>query len=1159
MKKCFLLVVILCFGLASTAFAQSLTTKGSIGGTVLDPAGAAVAGATVTITGPKGSPVVVTSNGSGYFEVSNLDPGYYSVSVEQSGFKKTTIEKVEVVVGKQNTVTASLQVGEASAEVVVTDVAQIDQQSTAVSSNLSDQLYENIPVNRNVQSLFYLAPGVTDSGGGGQANPSIAGGSALDNLYIADGVNITDSAFGGLGVFSRVYGTLGTGINTTYIKEVQVKTGGFEPQYGQTTGGIINIITKSGGNEYHGSVFAYARPRQLEAEARHRDDFTVNKVGSLPPYSQLHTETYDAGVEVGGYIPGARDHLFFYGSFNPSIVRDIVIAAHRNQFQIENGAPASNDSGLFNLLGEHHQRYRTLNYALKLDYNVNQNHSINFSLFGDPTKTNVSTFRTLNIDNVTANSALDFGTRNIAVRYNGTFGSTNPLVVSAVVSRGDNHFDELGFADFNQISDRTQAAIPPALLGSFQPRGSFTAVGLGFFEPTKSKTDRITIDVTKQFDFLGSHSLGVGYTNQRGEYSGTRDRSGPHPLIPGTNAIGRPLGAFAALPDGVPVIGEPTNATFTLRVQSYTDPRVCLLCPVFNIPGYTTDIGLGPGNVRVNLRQERGEFGDPSFVTNNKYHSYYVQDTWRFNKYITALLGLRGEQERVIGSAGPNGDRAAYSFTGQWSPRLGVTVDPTGRGKMKVFYNFGRFFEYLPLDLAERSLSAEKDFTAGRFRPDFVPCSTPFSTAFGFTDTCAVVNSFGTVNPIIDAAHLISGIPSTFVIPGLPHFTTASGAGISLGFTGGVGISANDPSNPILAGTKLGYAQEHLIGFETQLPRNFVLSVRYQDRRLKRIVEDAAALSPEQFVGGLFGQAYTLTNVNSASDFSVNPIPHVFPFDGAIPDACVIHGTGNPLGDPGDVPYLIEGVTDNAGNILGSICFDPDPNAGNLVVGGDGIPDGFPDPVHIYRGLEIEVNKRFSENWQLLSNVRFSSLRGNFEGHFRNDNGQTDPGISSLFDFVAGEFNLLGDQFAIGPLNTDRRVVANIYGSYTFGKEGFGSALQGLTLGANLNGQSGTPISEFLAHPAYQNAGEIPVGGRGKLGRTSPYYRLDLHADYSWGITETTRLRVIADVFNVTNNRAIRSVNQNRELDAGTNNVDFFQPNTFHRPFNLRVGAKLEF
>ncbi len=92
-----------------------------------------------------------------------------------------------------------------------------------------------------------------------------------------------------------------------------------------------------------------------------------------------------------------------------------------------------------------------------------------------------------------------------------------------------------------------------------------------------------------------------------------------------------------------------------------------------------------------------------------------------------------------------------------------------------------------------------------------------------------------------------------------------------------------------------------------------------------------------------------------------------------------------------------------------------------LESGADGIPDGFADPVRIYKSMEFEVNKSFSKNWQLRANYRIAKLFGNYEGSFRNDNGQSDPNISSLFDFTQGDFNLLGQQFVPGVLNTDVR------------------------------------------------------------------------------------------------------------------------------------------
>ena len=223
------------------------------------------------------------------------------------------------------------------------------------------------------------------------------------------------------------------------------------------------------------------------------------------------------------------------------------------------------------------------------------------------------------------------------------------------------------------------------------------------------------------------------------------------------------------------------------------------------------------------------------------------------------------------------------------------------------------------------------------------------------------------------------------------------------------------------------------------------------------------------------------------------------------------------------------------------------------------MPDGFPDPVHIYKAFTIEVNKRFSNNWQLLSNWNISSLRGNFEGHFRNDNGQTDPGISSLFDFTGGEFNLLGDQFAVGPLNSDRLHVINVYGSYNFAKGGMGSKLHGLTLSPALHLESGVPVSKFFAHPVYNNAGEIPVGGRGSLGRTPTYTRIDFHADYPWTINERMKLKFIADFFNVFNSTKLRLPDQFFQSSVGVLNVDYLKPASFYTPFNMRLGLRFEF
>ncbi len=1056
-------------GLPATA--QDLTTKGSMSGTIVDSTGAIVPGATVTVSGPLGDRVVVTDS-RGDYSVSNLTPGKYTVKGSLTGFKTASVSNVTVYVGKDANVRLTLTTGDISETIeVVGGTVDIDTTNTAIGSNMNSQVFENLPVQRRVDSLFYLAPGVTESQRGGRSNPSISGGSALDNSYIADGVNITDSAFGGLGVFSRVYGTLGVGINTAFIEEVQVKTGGFEPQYGQAQGGIINIITKSGGREWRGSVSGFIQPGSLESTRKQPDDTRINKVGEL-----RSEENWDVGADVGG--PLVKDKLFFYGSFNPSYRTDTVRGAR--------------NSGL-GQLGDLERKFTTYNYAAKLDWNLGSNHQMNFSIFGDPSSTDKGAFSTLNIDNTTAFSKLDYGTRNVAVKYNGALSNTWSLNITG--SQGTNSFDEGEFDDINAIIDR-----------SFPARGNYTAVGVGFFEPTDGTTYRGTIDTTKQFELAGSHTFAIGYQYQYGKYSGIRDRSGPHYTVPATNINGtyRPLGAAA---------GQPLNAAFSLRLANAS----CTQCALVVRNGVL---------VPIFLQQDRGEWGSGNeFDTFSKYNAYYAQDTWRLGKKLTLLLGVRGEQERLEGSPNPEGERVAYSFTGQWSPRLGLTFDPKGEGKTKMYYNFGRFHEFIPLDMAERSLTSEQGFQGGRFLPAY--------TVDAQGRRIATINQYGTVTPVIDAAHLINGGS----VPGGPG--------------GAISVNIQDPHNPILPGTKLGYADEHLVGFEQQLPGNLVFSVRYLNRQLKRIVEDAAVVMPEGV--SFFGTTYFIGNVNSRMDAAVNPPEFTYAPGAPLPAGC------DPDLDGG--LWTAPGSTTERGACFAANGANGQPSGSS---GADGVPDGFPDVSHKYEAVEIELNKRFSHGWQLLANWRIAKVEGNFEGHFRNDNGQTDPAISSLFDFTEGELGLLGDQFATGPLNTDRKHIGNLYGSYSF-KGG-----NSLNIGGGIHMETGVPLSQFYAHPAYLNAGEVPVGGRGALGRSETSARVDLHVDYPFRFGSRSKLTLSADVFNLLNSQKVRETDQLFESTFGQVNPDFDQPNfepgygprvlrSYYPPLSVRFGVKFDF
>ena len=1077
---------------------QVSTVSGSLAGTVFDSTGAVIPSATVTIVGPTGSRVM-NSDSSGNFVFRDLLPGSYEVKVEKSGFKRYQASGAQVNVNQTTTIHVALTVGAATQVIEVTSPAiLIDSSSTKVTANITDTFYDKVPLSRNVAGLFSTASGVASGGGTGYANPSISGGSGLENLYVADGVNITDAGYGGLGVYSAQYGAVGTGINMAFVKEVDVKTAGFEPEYGKSTGGVVQIVTKSGTDRYHGSVTGFFQPKGFEATRLQPDDFALaNTYGRA-----LHPEGYDVAGEFGGPVPGLRKHLFFYGSFDPTWNRIYSLAPQ---------VSALYQHGPYTL------RTNTYNYAGKLTYQLNDRHQLNFSIFGDPSHTGNSPWRSLTADNNTRFSKWDYGARNIVGRYSGTLTAT--WLINASFAWNKNSFTEMPSTNLSNITDKTQTGGLPGQRGQFDP------VGLGFQQNAAEDTYDFDVSTTKMFDFVGGHTLKIGYHFENAKYGGSRLYSGPISSIPATNATGDPTTDWGVLPDAV---GQPTNAWYYLQNADAT----CTLCPLMDVPG----LGMTP----VELFMHRGLYGSPDFQTSSKYHAAYIQDVWKLSKNITLNLGERFEQQRMIGIA------THYTFTDNWLPRIGVTWDPVGNRKTKVYANFARYDYVIPLDMAVRSLSSELDFEDGDFAPDY--------TINGSGQRVVTINQYGTVTPILDAAHLLTGAN---IDPITGNCTVASACGIN----GSMFVSQQAVGEGIAPGTKMEFVNEYMVGLDQELPHGVIMSARYINRRLGRIVEDTGGIPPEAAFAGI-SQFYSIGNVGPTTDLFTNPIEHVYTPGTTPPSACFDSG--------GNIPFNAPSVQDNLGNIVGSACFNPQ-GANGLIPGvavSDGVPDGFPAAVRNYNAVEIEFNKSFSNNWLMRANWRIARLFGNFEGAYRNDNRQDDPGISSLYDFTPGSLGLLGDQFKPGVLNTDRLHIVNFYAAYVIPH----GPMAHLTIGPAVTLASGIPINDLKAHPAYGNAGEIPANGRGALGREPVTGQVNVHLDYPFRLSERVNLRVGWDFFNIANTRTLQYTNQNEDLSYLTPNVDFKKPYahsatattdvnnpTFQAPFSMRGMVRLEF
>ena len=360
---------------SGVAYAQATggnsATRGGLGGIVYDSTGAVMPNVVLSITGPQGTYAIKTDQ-SGRYELTGVVPGTYKVVVETTGFKKFISDRNQVVVDHTSNLDVHLELGAVTDTVQVdAGAVQIDIANTSLNAPISDELYESIPVARNVSAIFSLAPGVVSGGGTGDANPSIGGATGLENLYLVDGVTITDQAFGGLGTYNRYFGSVGTGVNLAFIKEVDVKTGAFEPKYGRADGGIVEIVTKTGTTQYHGALAAYFGPGSWYANPTQLSSFKwVNYI--QPDY--FSTPQYDAAAEFGGPVPGLRNKMFFFGAFNPSLVQQIA-AAPAGQPLAAHGPYAYSST--------------TLNWAAKLTWQMFNPVQLEASSFGDPTHHNM--------------------------------------------------------------------------------------------------------------------------------------------------------------------------------------------------------------------------------------------------------------------------------------------------------------------------------------------------------------------------------------------------------------------------------------------------------------------------------------------------------------------------------------------------------------------------------------------------------------------------------------------------------------------------------------------------------------------------------------------------------------------------------------------------
>ncbi|HLY59461.1 MAG TPA: TonB-dependent receptor [Terriglobia bacterium] len=294
------------------AFAQT-TTEGAIGGTVYDPSGAAVPGATVTVQNSgTNAEQAVTTDDAGSYRVENLQPGTYNVMVTASGFEKYQAEHLIVTVGSITNVSPKLTVGTSTQTVTVsTQAPQINTTSADFANTLNQTAIANLPIQRPRWSNFaLLTPGVvTNYDGFGLL--SFRGLAGVANNNTIDGAN-NNQAF-----FSEERGRTRASYSSTEvaIQEFQVNTANYSPEYGGAAGGVVNTVTKSGTNNFHGEVFYKNRENGWASRNPFATITVPNGRGGYSPVAFKPTDYWDMwGAAVGG--PIVKNKLFFFAAYD---------------------------------------------------------------------------------------------------------------------------------------------------------------------------------------------------------------------------------------------------------------------------------------------------------------------------------------------------------------------------------------------------------------------------------------------------------------------------------------------------------------------------------------------------------------------------------------------------------------------------------------------------------------------------------------------------------------------------------------------------------------------------------------------------------------------------------------------------------------------------
>ncbi|MGE0129032.1 MAG: TonB-dependent receptor [Blastocatellales bacterium] len=637
--------------LTSLAMAQEIT--GSIEGTITDSQGGRVAGAAVRVSGNAYNRAVTTDE-EGFFRLLQVPPGRYTVTVTAANFGTTKQEQLEVVLGRATVTVLALNPAQVAEQVVVTgtDSLVIDPTNNKIQTSLTEKQIDLTPKGVNFSSVLRVSPATRPEPL--NAGFQVDGSSGAENTFIVDGLEVTNFRTGQLRTVSN--------IPFEFVREVQVKTSGFEAEYGGATGGVINVVSKSGGNEFHGQGgiqfendtlgFGSTRPIQVadNASLQFIRPGNTNNTFLRPPDDEF-TNIFPS-FSLGG--PVVRDRVWFFTSYAPQLFH----TTRRRIFQ--NGESQDFESDV-----------RSDFAIIRLDGAITQN----LRAFGTYNYTPQREHGQLLGFTVPTPSATNFDQRGGRVAaQNFTYGATWTPTANLVISGrgGRNYLNEKdgSYGIPNALRIRCPNSSNVGLAG-VTPAGTCNA---GFDNIGDNTVNGKDISIRHTFDidaslivnrFIGRHVFKGGYQFNR--------------------------------------ISNDVDQGFfnTGRIDYFF--------------GQTSrGIGGGPGEFGNGQLTRFGTVGEAE----SKNQAIYLQDTWQPLRRLTLNLGVRFEREDVPTFAS-SGERILFDFGSKPAPRIGGAYDLFGDGKTKVFASYSWFYDRFKYELPRGS------FGGDQFLRTFFPITNP--------------------------------------------------------------------------------------------------------------------------------------------------------------------------------------------------------------------------------------------------------------------------------------------------------------------------------------------------------------------------------------------------------------------------------------------------